>query len=99
MVISADKKLNSPSLTVWDFGGQKIFHSVHSLFLTKNGVYLAVFNVVKLNENPEQELDTLRFWLDSLALHAPKAPIFLVGTRAEEVHQDTFKAIDANLRA
>jgi GTPase SAR1 family protein len=36
------------TLSMWDFGGQKLFLSMHQLFLTHNGVYLVVFNTQEL---------------------------------------------------
>ena len=35
-------------MSLWDFGGQEVFSSLHHLFLTRNGVYCVVFSVVEL---------------------------------------------------
>eukprot|EP00924_Labyrinthula_sp_SR-Ha-C_P005960 snap_masked-scaffold_14-processed-gene-10.39-mRNA-1 protein AED:0.16 eAED:0.54 QI:0/-1/0/1/-1/1/1/0/971 len=82
--------------TIWDFGGQTIFYSLHHLFLTEYGCYLVVFNanLVLIDENGSRktEIEYLKFWLNSKKLHAPKAPLLLVGT-----HCSGFKAEDVEL--
>lgn len=32
-------------LSMWDFGGQDVFYTLHHLFLTRYGVYLIAFNM------------------------------------------------------
>ena len=34
------------TMSVWDYGGQNVFYALHHLFLTREGVYLVVFNMV-----------------------------------------------------
>ena len=36
------------TVQMWDFGGQKVFMSLHHLFLTTEGVYVVVFNPQEL---------------------------------------------------
>jgi len=33
---------NEPNLYLWDFGGQAIFHGLHSAFLSENCIYVIV---------------------------------------------------------
>lgn len=61
-------------MSVWDYGGQTVFYSLHHLFLTQYGVFLVVF---KLSEVLPEYLE---FWLKSIRLHAPEAPVLLAGT-------------------
>lgn len=76
-------ELKSVKFTIWDYGGQSVFHSLHHLFLTQYGVYLVVFNLNALANAEEETLPVIQFWLQSIKLHAPKAPVFLVGTHSD----------------
>lgn len=71
--------MSSVILALWDFGGQEVFHSLHHLFLTKNGLYCLVFDLVRLVQYPKESLSKLSFWAESLLLHARQAPVILVG--------------------
>jgi len=73
------------SFTMWDYGGQKVFYTLHHIFLSNNGLYLVVFSMVEVLKNASKAKEYLRFWLNSIRLHAPDAPIVLVGTRADQV--------------
>ena len=74
-------------LSTWDFGGQRLFYTVHHLFLTKFGVYLVVFsmaNFVSAKKKGEC-LGHLRTWLNSVSVHAQGAPVLLIGTFKDQV--------------
>eukprot|EP00511_Aplanochytrium_stocchinoi_P003789 CAMPEP_0204824340 /NCGR_PEP_ID=MMETSP1346-20131115/2366_1 /ASSEMBLY_ACC=CAM_ASM_000771 /TAXON_ID=215587 /ORGANISM="Aplanochytrium stocchinoi, Strain GSBS06" /LENGTH=963 /DNA_ID=CAMNT_0051951435 /DNA_START=109 /DNA_END=3000 /DNA_ORIENTATION=+ len=84
------------TFTIWDYGGQTVFYTLHHLFLTKYGVYLLVFDMNKVfqqnKENKSEDFDVvpeaieyLRFWINSVLLHAPDAPVLLVGTHLDSV--------------
>eukprot|EP01038_Epipyxis_sp_PR26KG_P004743 gene4743-6654_t len=96
--ISGDLKVS-----VYDYGGQEVFASIHHLFLTKYGVYFIVFNMEWLmndkNDNgmiAKQCLLFIKFWLNSITMHTYSvkdnsiAPIVLIGTRKDKVsnHND-----------
>ncbi|KAJ3376316.1 hypothetical protein HDU84_000378, partial [Entophlyctis sp. JEL0112] len=79
------------TLSLWDFGGQEVFYSMHHAFLTAKGVYCLCFNLTDLCE-PYATVDTverclkyLKFWLNSVRMHAESAPIFLVGTHKDKL--------------
>ncbi|KAK3248372.1 hypothetical protein CYMTET_42159 [Cymbomonas tetramitiformis] len=72
-------------ISVWDYAGQELFDAMHQLFLSQQGVYLVVFSMSALQADKESVLQRLRFWLDSLRLHAPSAPLLLVGTHGDQV--------------
>ena len=77
-------------LSMWDYGGQKVFNTLHHLFLTRHGGYVLAFNLEHLVDGASDEcrahaLAVLDFWLRSLHLHARGAPVFLAGTRADIV--------------
>jgi len=88
---------NALEFTIWDYGGQNIFYTLHHLFLTSYGVYLLVFDmsqVVRYNEI-RNVTNTLKFWLNSIQIHAPGAPVLIVGTRLDTIESETqFRDLD-----
>ncbi|KAK3271791.1 hypothetical protein CYMTET_19881, partial [Cymbomonas tetramitiformis] len=72
-------------ISVWDYAGQELFDALHQVFLSQQGVYLLVFSMSALQADAESVLQRLRFWLDSLRLHARSAPLLLVGTHGDRV--------------
>ncbi|XP_033114595.1 uncharacterized protein LOC117115053 [Anneissia japonica] len=74
-------------LSLWDFAGQKIYYNTHHLFMPKQGVYLILFNAAEAVRNPEKQIKRLKFWLQSVAMHAEvgNVVVLLVGTRRESV--------------
>ena len=58
-------------LSVWDYGGQTLFRSVHHLFLTRFGLYVLCFNMEDFDgsKRESEALQDLEFWLNALALH------------------------------
>ena len=87
-------------LSVWDFGGQRLFSSLHHIFLTPEGIYLVVFDMRLLlpGGDPVRRrecLATLVLWCNSIFVFAgPKgdqqgAPVLLVGTCLDEVSSPT----------
>lgn len=104
--------LNGISVSIWDFGGHKYFHSLQHLLLTGLGVYLVVFDISQIVSGDTRDtLDQIEFWLKSLKFHAPCAPFLLVGTRlggitADNRHwatvdtlQEQVLGLDASLKA
>jgi GTPase SAR1 family protein len=85
-------------ISLFDFAGQIEFKIIHSLFLTKYGIYIIVFNMEHLvngdGNTKENELQHLRIWWNSVIAHtmhydeqgnASTAPIVFVGTRKDSV--------------
>ncbi|KAL5004316.1 hypothetical protein ScPMuIL_017772 [Solemya velum] len=66
--------------SVWDFAGQTVYYNTHQFFLSNRAVYLLLWNVRLGHEHAG-----LDFWLSSVCVHAPKAPIFVVGTHYDQV--------------
>ncbi|GBG25054.1 Leucine-rich repeat serine/threonine-protein kinase 2 [Hondaea fermentalgiana] len=84
---------------IWDYGGQDVFYALHHVFLTKYGVYVLVFDMRQILADQESVIEYLRFWLNSVKLHAPNAPIVMVGTYADEVTtDDEYQRIEGILR-
>ena len=78
---------NQIILTVWDYAGQELFYQMHTLFLTRYGIYLVVFDMEKLLNDTKYELNRLKFWLDSIYVHAQGAPFILIGTHKDKLEE------------
>lgn len=89
--------MDSVMLTIWDFAGQKIFYTVHHLFLSSNGIYMLCFDLSKFQEQPANEKEVLRFWLRSVSLHAPYAPLLLIGTHCHGLEHAELKQISQDV--
>ena len=85
-LVDPSSSKDSLSFSIWDFGGQAVFYTLHHLFLTEYGCYVLVFDLTKLlrEESRKDTIEYLRFWLFSKKLHAPNASVFIVGTRCNE---------------
>ncbi len=70
-------------LNTWDFGGQDIYHATHQFFLTKRSLYLVVWNARA--GTIQGKLD---YWLDTIRVLAPDAPVLLVATHIDERSPD-----------
>ncbi|CAG5127749.1 unnamed protein product, partial [Candidula unifasciata] len=68
--------------SVWDFAGQTVYYNTHQFFLSNRAVYLLLWNIRLGFEHAG-----LDFWLSSIACHAPKAPIFVVGSHCDKVQK------------
>lgn len=76
------------SFTIWDYGGQEVFYALHHIFLSDKGLYLVVFDMRDFLDSEAAKTSAvgfLKFWLNSIKLHAPGAPILLVGTYLDQV--------------
>ena len=83
------------TFSIWDFGGQRVFYSLHHAFLTRLGCYVVVFRMtdVIMRKNPTAEehdrftesWEFLRFWTRSIAMHARHAPVLFVGTHKDMI--------------
>jgi internalin A len=77
-------------LSMWDFGGQEIYHATHQFFLTDQSLFVLVWNA-----RAGWEHGRVRYWLDLISARAPNAPIILVAThtadRAADLPLDTLK--------
>jgi len=82
LVLNAMDTVNTFTLSLWDFGGQETFYTMHHIFLTRSGIYLLVFDTRELLETSKSlnASNYILFWLRSIKMHAPAAPLLLVGT-------------------
>ncbi|XP_041374603.1 uncharacterized protein LOC121387519 [Gigantopelta aegis] len=66
--------------SVWDFAGQSVYYNTHQFFLSDRAVYMLLWNIRLGFEHAG-----LNFWLSSISVHAPNAPIFVVGSHVDQV--------------
>ena len=59
------------TLSIWDFGGQDVYHPTHQLFLTKNSLYV-------LMEDGRQKKTDFYYWLQVQELLAGNSPLLIV---------------------
>ena len=69
----------SLQLNTWDFGGQDIYRATHQFFLSKRSLYLVVWNARLGGEQGR-----LDYWLSTIRVLAPDAPVLLVATHIDE---------------
>eukprot|EP00935_MAST-01C_sp_MAST-1C-sp1_P002280 g2280.t1 len=77
------------TFAVWDFAGQRVYYSVHHLFITR-GVYIVVFSLEDAAHDMAGCLEYLAFWLHSVHAHTADASdycILLVGTHSDVVDE------------
>ena len=67
------------NFSMWDFAGQSVYYNTHQFFLSSRAVYFLLWN-----SRLGYEHAGLDFWLSSIACHAPDAPIFVIGTHADQ---------------
>lgn len=64
---------------IWDFGGQEIYHSTHSLFLTKRSLYLLVLD-------PRQGVlgSRTEYWLKLIQTYGGDSPVIVVLNKSDQ---------------
>jgi hypothetical protein len=76
------------AVSVWDFGGQDIYHATHQFFLTDQSVFLLTWSA-----NDSTDRDRLGYWLSIITARAPEAPILIAATHADD------RAADIDIRS
>ena len=90
---SAEREKNSVSISIWDFGGQRVFQTLHHLFLTQYGVYLLVFSVSEAQQDFNRCKPFLKYWLSSISIFANSAPIIMVGAFFDQALGESSKVL------
>jgi GTPase SAR1 family protein len=85
-------------VSMWDFGGQRLFQALQQLFLTERAIYVVAFDLTHFAEPGLRQFDEasaeLRFWCDTVALCArgqrsgDLGRIVVVGTRRDRMKSD-----------
>ncbi|WP_299456024.1 COR domain-containing protein [uncultured Microscilla sp.] len=68
---------------IWDFAGQEINYGTHQFFLTKNSVYVFVWDARK-----DEAQSKFNYWLHIVTLLSDKAPIIVVQNKIDEYRTD-----------
>jgi internalin A len=75
---------------IWDFAGQEINYGTHQFFLTKNSVYVFVWETRK-----GEQTEAFNYWLRIVSLLSDKAPIIVVQNKIDiyesEIDQKNWK--------
>ncbi|GFH61653.1 hypothetical protein CTEN210_18129 [Chaetoceros tenuissimus] len=62
--------------TIYDNGGQRVFRSIQNLLLSREGIFVVVFNMMNLitddKSKQSEALEHLHYWLSSIKLDACK---------------------------
>lgn len=65
-------------LNIWDFGGQEIYHATHQFFLTRQSLYILVWDALS-----EDEYGRVDYWLRTIQSFADDSPIFIVVNKCD----------------
>lgn len=77
---AASLRQNDVTFCTFDFAGQEVYYTSHQFFLSQRAIYLVVFNVTE----GLKTLDKVDYWLQSVQVRAPQAPVVLVGTHIDD---------------
>ena len=89
----------------------QLFNSMHRVYSSsgKTGMYIAIFNLEWLldedskvdgDNDKEDTLHFINFWLNSIARNSPSAPVIIVGTHKDKVVRgDDLRKSNAKLAA
>ncbi|CAG5136337.1 unnamed protein product, partial [Candidula unifasciata] len=69
----------------WDFGGQREYYATHQYFLSPRSLYLVVWSII----DGERGVESLLQWLVNIQARAPGAPVVIVGTHLDILHDKT----------
>ncbi|XP_029643298.1 leucine-rich repeat serine/threonine-protein kinase 2 isoform X2 [Octopus sinensis] len=76
------KKTVNYCITTWDFAGQEDFYSTHQCFISRQAIYLVVFDL------RHKQTDILKCWLANIQAQAPGCPVLVVGTHYDLIPHD-----------
>ncbi|MBD2778670.1 COR domain-containing protein [Iningainema tapete] len=82
-------------VSIWDFGGQEIYHTTHQFFLTKRSLYLLVADTRK-------EDTDFYYWLNTVELLAEDSPLIIIENekqdRRREINENQLRGQFSNLK-
>lgn len=81
--------------SIWDFGGQEIYHATHQFFLTRRSLYALV-------ADDRKEDTDFNWWLQIVEMLSDRSPLFIVQNEKQDRQRDidlgTLRAHFPNLR-
>lgn len=66
-------------VSIWDFGGQEIYHATHQFFLTKRSLYALVADTRK------EDID-FSYWLNVVELLSGNSPLLIIKNEKQDRH-------------
>ena len=80
------QRITSIKINIWDFGGQEFYHATHRLFMSKDVLYLILWNkesaLPKEKKKKEEDLP-VDYWLKNIQHYAPGSIKLLVQNKAD----------------
>ena len=80
--------------STWDLGGQEVYYATHQCFLTKNTLYLLVFDITL----GEEAILQLQPWLLNIQARAPNSTVIIVGTHLDEIKDEANQSAVDDIR-
>lgn len=81
---------------IWDFAGQEINYGTHQFFLTKNSVYIFVWETRKGEDKSE-----FSYWLNIVSLLSERAPVLVVQNKTDiykgQINQQNWQQVFPNI--
>jgi len=74
--IHLEDGLHQITASIWDFGGQEIYHSTYRLFMNKKSLYVLVIE--------SRSESNIQYWLNSVQTLAGNIPILIVLNKIDE---------------
>ncbi|HYI08559.1 MAG TPA: COR domain-containing protein [Thermoanaerobaculia bacterium] len=68
-------------VSIWDFGGQEIYHATHQFFLTKRSLYVLV-------ADSRKEDTDFQYWLNIVELLSDGSPLLIVKNEKQDRRRD-----------
>lgn len=68
-------------VSIWDFGGQEIYHATHQFFLTRRSVYVLV-------ADSRKEDTDFQYWLNVVELLSDRSPLIIVKNEKQDRRRD-----------
>lgn len=83
-------------VSIWDFGGQEIYHATHQFFLTRRSLYVLVA------DNRKEDTD-FQYWMNIVELLSDGSPLLIVKNekqdRRRDINESRLRGRFPNLRA
>jgi Leucine-rich repeat (LRR) protein len=82
-------------VSIWDFGGQEIYHATHQFFLTKRSLYLLVADT-------RREDTDFYYWLNVIDLLSDNSPLLVIKNekqdRSREINENQYRGQFPNFK-
>ncbi len=101
--LTMTSKQDHSLIKVWDFGGQKVYYILHTVFLRVSCVYVLVIDLSTMGRANSQadaaiseaEFASFEYWLNMIMSHirndgkkVDKGNVIILGTHIDKLHED-----------